>query len=914
MDGLAASMPCREREHEFLFSVIVPVYRTEEYVEETLESVINQTIGFEKNIQLILVNNATPDGAGEICKHYQERYPNNVLYIDLPENLGPSGARNAGIPYIKGKYVNFLDSDDKWALDAFSHAADFLKKHGDEVTFTTCRKHYFDAWDSWFYDDGHFHKTRVCDIFDEPKGSQFWIGAGFFNTEVLTRLKFDPDAKYCEDMKFLNEVILQDTKYGILREAVFFYRKRTSQNLSQVQLQRKESYWYFEAVDKSYLYLCDLSKKYYDRLIPYIQYVVMQEMSWRIYQEEFPGYFTDQDSCAYYRKLAQLAKHIDDFVIYSFAGMWKEYKLVCLKLKYGGDIYRQFECRHGKLVFHNLPWCSLDEPSIVTIMEEHEENDCLMIDGKINFPFPTDCYEVFAKDDLGNYYPIQEYPGDSSNIRLALGEPCLIKRCFRVAVPLEQVSKITMVIRWGSIERTLNPAFGKFSRLTRRIKHSYFVESGYLFSVDGRAVAVKPAAQSLHEQYETAICGELKQMGCKRALFLRRVFSLAKRLLNGKKVWLISDRMTRAKDNGEFMFRYLHEHPQPGVKPYFVVSKNSSDYRRMRQFGTVVAIESLKYQVLFLAADAVLSSTWGYQIEDPFGWHRDLIKDLFHYRYIYLDHALTKDDISHDVNKHMRNFAMWTTGAQKETESILNYPYGYLPDVPQTTGLARYDAIYPAIDAPPQKTILIAPTWRKSLAQSFDKNGMVQYSETFAESDFFRFYNDLMNDRRLLEVMQKKGYKGILRLHPTISAQAKDFMCNEIFSIQPQSESYENEFFENALVVTDYSSLAMDYAYVKRAVVYTQFDKTEFYQTHSYRESYFDYEQDGFGPVCYDYEDTVQAVINTLKCDCKIDPQYMKRRKAFFAHIDDKNRERICQAVLSLSGHGNMGGTDSDHI
>ena len=94
--------------------------------------------------------------------------------------------------------------------------------------------------------------------------------------------------------------------------------------------------------------------------------------------------------------------------------------------------------------------------------------------------------------------------------------------------------------------------------------------------------------------------------------------------------------------------------------------------------------------------------------------------------------------------------------------------------------------------------------------------------------------------------------------------------------------------------------MAMDYAFVKRPVIYAQFDREEFYRTHSYHVNYFDYEQDGFGPVCGDYESTVQAILYALEKDCVMEEPYLSRREAFFAHIDDKNCERICRAVLSL--------------
>ncbi len=890
-----------DKQRRFLFSVIVPVYKTEQYIEETIQSVLDQTVGFEENIQMILVNNATPDKAGDICKRYQERYPENIVYVELSENRGPSGARNAGIPYIQGKYVNFLDSDDKWASDAFEHVAKFLSQHGDEVTVTICRKQYFDDRDGWFYDDKIFFATRICSIWKEPAAAQFWLCSCFLRMDALESLRFDESAKFSEDMKFLNEELLRHEKFGLVKEAVFYYRKRASENMSQSQRQRTEKYWYFELLERSYMYLLRYSMERFGSYVPYIQYVIMQELAWRISQETFPTDLTQDDIAKYRAAIRSLLLKLDDFIICSAPNLWKEYKLACLRLKYGEDIFNQFECRQGKLYFHNLSWCSLEDPSILTIVEHHVERECIVLDGKINFPFPVNCYEVLGRDDSGNTYVIEEYPGDESNIRLALGQPCLVKRCFRLRIPLSGISRISMVIRWGRIERELPLSFGKFSKLTHKLKHSFCKEGKYIFTLQEKGIMVTPEERQAVKRYERELRWELFKLGYKRALTLRLLFPIVRRSLGGKKLWIISDRATRAKDNGEFFFRHLSKHPRRDVIPYFAISQESPDYQRMKRYGKVVPIESFKHQLLYLAADAVLSSTWGRAIEDPLGWHREWVRNLLHYKYIYLDHALTKDNISNDINKHTCNFAMWTTGAQQETASILNYPYGYGPDVPQTTGLARYDALYPAIKTTPEKIILFAPTWRKDLVKHWE-NDMAAYNPEFAESEFCRFYNALINDERLLTCMRKHGYRGLMQLHPVITVQAEDIQCNDVITLQDSEDSYDREFFKNALVITDYSSIAMDYAYVGRPVIYAQFDKEDFYRTHSYHETYFDYEKDGFGPVCYDYEQTLRAIIHYIENDCTIEAVYAQRREEFFTFIDGKNCERILHKVIAVTG------------
>ncbi|MDR3239511.1 MAG: glycosyltransferase family 2 protein, partial [Clostridiales bacterium] len=99
----------------WLVSCIIPVYNAEMYLTEAIDSVIKQTLGFEKHVQLILVNDGSTDGSGEICREVREQYPENVVYLER-ENKGSAAARNAGLDAAAGEYIAFLDADDR--LDA----------------------------------------------------------------------------------------------------------------------------------------------------------------------------------------------------------------------------------------------------------------------------------------------------------------------------------------------------------------------------------------------------------------------------------------------------------------------------------------------------------------------------------------------------------------------------------------------------------------------------------------------------------------------------------------------------------------------------------------------------------------------------------------------------------------------------
>ena len=95
-----------------LLSVIIPVYNTEKYLTKCVNSVINQTY---KNLELILVDDGSPDNSGKICDEYAEKY--SFVKVIHKENGGLSSARNKGLDVACGQYVIFMDSDDWWNED-----------------------------------------------------------------------------------------------------------------------------------------------------------------------------------------------------------------------------------------------------------------------------------------------------------------------------------------------------------------------------------------------------------------------------------------------------------------------------------------------------------------------------------------------------------------------------------------------------------------------------------------------------------------------------------------------------------------------------------------------------------------------------------------------------------------------------
>lgn len=105
----------KEEKNKIAVSVIVPVYNVEKYIEKCLDSLVNQTL---KNIEVIVVNDGSPDNSQKIIDKYKNEYP-NIIKSYIKENGGLSDARNFGITKCSGEYIAFLDSDDYVNYDMY---------------------------------------------------------------------------------------------------------------------------------------------------------------------------------------------------------------------------------------------------------------------------------------------------------------------------------------------------------------------------------------------------------------------------------------------------------------------------------------------------------------------------------------------------------------------------------------------------------------------------------------------------------------------------------------------------------------------------------------------------------------------------------------------------------------------------
>lgn len=445
----------------------------------------------------------------------------------------------------------------------------------------------------------------------------------------------------------------------------------------------------------------------------------------------------------------------------------------------------------------------------------------------------------------------------------------------------------------GKKPKHLKIRYGKFSRLTS-LENSFFVQEDLIFKSTPEHIRIYKNQLKTRLASSHRLTASINDAGITK---LRKAGSKLKK--QSRPIWIISDRTDSAGDNGEALFSYLMSNGA-GEKYdiYFLISEDSPDYERMRQIGKVLKLNSPEHFQAVLAADLIISSSGDDWVTNPFGKDRIYYGDLMTAKFVFLQHGVTIHDLSGWLNRIRKNIRMFCCVSENEMQSICKNNFAYDKGSAKLTGFARYDKLHDDT----QKIISFMPTWRKEtvpvvISGTSDR----PYTPDFKKTEFFEFYNTLINDERILTALKDSGYTGIFYPHPNFHKQICDFNSNDCIKTYDGIAPYSKVFNESAMLITDYSSVAMDFAYLRKPIVYTQFDYEEFYAAHTVEEGYFDFEKNGFGPVCYDYEQSVSTIVQQIQGDCTMSDTYKRRIDDFFYYNDNKNCERIYLELEKLS-------------
>ena len=359
--------------------------------------------------------------------------------------------------------------------------------------------------------------------------------------------------------------------------------------------------------------------------------------------------------------------------------------------------------------------------------------------------------------------------------------------------------------------------------------------------------------------------------------------------INHRKLWLVAEDGD-ARDNGYHFYKYVREEHSEDFC-FYAVKKNSAGYKKISMFGNLVDYGSLKHWLYYMSADLNISSQKSGNPCPIFWYIMHVVLGLYKNR-VFLQHGITKDD-SKWLYYNKTKFKYFICGAKKEYDFIKDR-FGYLEDSLLFTGFPRWDALKRTNIGQKDKTILIMPTWRNWLGGKRNKFFEIK---NFKNTEFFKCWNGLLDDDDFVNFVEKNNLKVYFYPHINMQMFLENFKPGskniKIISSDEDVQKYLNEC---DLMITDYSSVAFDFAYLSKPILYYQFDLKE-YRERQYSEGYFDYKEDGFGDVLFIKEEMLAKIKHSFKSGFKLENKYAKRVEEFFLLRDKSNSKRIYEVL-----------------
>lgn len=385
-----------------------------------------------------------------------------------------------------------------------------------------------------------------------------------------------------------------------------------------------------------------------------------------------------------------------------------------------------------------------------------------------------------------------------------------------------------------------------------------------------------------------ALLGLIKFFGIACPMYILSLF--LKKQNKYQNIWLIAERNDQARDNGFHLFQYIKTHTEK-ENCFYLLDKNSSDKHRFLSLEDIIYFGSYKhYLFYFMSTRHISAFKQGYGCM-PNIYACRLIETLvpIKAKRVYLKHGITYNYLE-ALKKSKSKLDLVICGALPEF-NFIKKNFGYKSEEVEYLGLARFDALIHSKTN--EKKIMYMPTWRRWLKKADKK--------TFVNSEYYSKIQSLINNEELKFLLKENKIELILCLHPSCEKFADLFInYDKNIKIGNTDEKDIQTFLkESSLLITDYSSVFFDFAYMEKPLIYYQFDAALFKKKH-YAEGYFNYKRDGFGAVVGTEKELIGEIESIIKNRMVIRNKYMDRISRFFPLKDSKNCERNYNSIKNI--------------
>ena len=252
-------------------SIIIPVYNVAPHLENCLDSIISQTF---KNLEIIIINDCSTDGSGDIIKKYSEK-DTRLKIINFEKNTGLGNARNTGLKAACGKYVVFVDGDDWIDKNHIEILHNAIEKNGCDLIMAT---HYtFDNTTKkikLFKQKKEFYNMPIDSVSQKQKVltlRMIWsVWNKIYDRNFLLKNDIYFKTNKMEDILFIYEVILKSAGFTFIKDATYYYRINRKNSIMSNKTDRIYNCIKAASEVKKFLKSQNLFETYKKSFYPYI--------------------------------------------------------------------------------------------------------------------------------------------------------------------------------------------------------------------------------------------------------------------------------------------------------------------------------------------------------------------------------------------------------------------------------------------------------------------------------------------------------------------------------------------------------------------------------------------------------------------------------------------------------------------
>jgi glycosyltransferase involved in cell wall biosynthesis len=856
-----------ERGRRPTFSIVSAVYDVEPYLPDYIASIEGLRIG-RGELEVIAVDDGSTDGSLDALRAWAAQ-SRHAVHVFTQPNAGQGPARNRGIEHASGEWVTFTDPDDVLDRDFLRVAGGFARAHPEVEVMSAkpivLREDLGVVVDTHPRRMQYRHGNRVVDLDRSPQVFTGSSTLSFFRLDRLRERGIRFDARIrpnFEDGHFAapDLLTLERPLVGILRDARYLYRRRAA-GTSTSQLSLAHAGRFGDVLEHGYLEVMDAAEARYGHIPEWLQQVIVYELSWYLSADDkitSDIVLPDELMPRFHELLGRILRRLDPAVVHAHAVR----RLRPIWADVLAHAYRD-EPWHSPFVVRGKVDRQMGLERVGYRFSGAVPSERITVDGREVQP-------AWAKTRGQLYFG-----------RTLLQDRILwIPLGTDLHVELDGVAMPT-TLRW-------RPPRGKPPRRAAAERFAVYrrLPPGYI------AGKVSQRLQRV-----------LRRVVARVARLAARLPGYGSRFRNA---WVVMDRVHNADDNGERLFEHLRTE-RPDVNAWFVLAPGTPDWQRLRAAGTkrLVAWGSFRWRVLLHRASWLVSSHADRGLVAPpeiVGKEKNRP-----WKFAFLQHGVIKDDLSLWLNH--RDIDLFVVSTAAELESVAGDGTGYTVTHKETrlTGLPRFDRLLAkgrAVPPDQRDLVIVAPTWRTRLTLPIQGAGERRgIDDAYWTSDYHVAWMGILRSEAIAAACARHGRRLAFMPHPNLQPiLSRIDLPAHVEPMSFEGADVQALYARCALLVTDYSSVAFNIAYLDRPIVYFQFDKAEMERGgHMGRKGYFEYERDGYGPVAEDLATAERAIVAAIDAGPRPAPEFQARIDAAFPVRDGGASARVVAAIEELS-------------